>query len=713
MRIYKRRALPLAGGTIATIATTAMTLLAAQAQAQTPTPAGGIEDIVVTARRTNEQLQRTPVTITALTTESLRTRQIVDVTALQQTTPGLVVKQNHSGVGLSLRGQVQTSSDSSVDQSVGLYVDGVYVARQMAGRFDMLDIERIEVLHGPQGTLFGRNTTGGAISIITNKPSDLFEGSIVAGIGNFDRREVTGVVNVPVSEFLSARVAGRHVEHDGFGRNTFLNRDVGNDNYDQLRGSLAFQLGEGTSLLVQGELVDRRSNGPTINVVDFIPSLEPELPSGFYEARGEVPSVERIKLRSTSATLESELSDAATLRSITAYRQTKFYTLTDFDNTPIQQFDNISESDIRQFSQELQVFGKLESLDWIAGVFYFNEHGPENYYTNRIIDYISRIRQKSYAGYGQLTYHLTNALRVTGGLRYTKDQRHLVAGNTLLGGCFMDPAVLNDPSICRSSRDLSNNYLSYTASVDYQALPNLFLYARTGMGRKSGGFNKTGVSLSSFSPEKVTDYEVGFKADLLDRHLRVNGAAYISFYKNMQRPITSDTSGQPTFFTQSVGKARILGGEIEVTAIPVDNLELSGNIGVTQPKYLDFVDATGDRSDEPFTQVSKFTWTVGGTYKIPASFGIVSLHADYSYQSAKYFFPNPTTRQPAYGLLNGRIGFDLEGLPVEISVWGRNLTKKRYYTDVMDFRAAVGVSPAFPGEPRTYGMTVGYRFGSR
>ena len=182
----------------------------------------GLADIVVTARRTNENLQRTPIAVTAFTTEAIAQKQIADVSSLQTTTPGLVVTTNHSGIGISLRGQVQTSADSSVDQSVGLYVDGVYIARQMGGRFDLVDIERVEVLHGPQGTLFGRNTTGGAVNIITNKPTNQFEGSIMLGAGNYDRREATGVVNMPLADGVSARFVGRHMEHGGYGRNVFL-----------------------------------------------------------------------------------------------------------------------------------------------------------------------------------------------------------------------------------------------------------------------------------------------------------------------------------------------------------------------------------------------------------------------------------------------------------------------------------------------------------
>lgn len=677
------------------------------------TRSGGIEEIIVTARRQEESIQSTPVAVTAFTREAIKQKQIFDVPSIQQTTPGLVITTNHSGVGISLRGQVQTSADSSVDQSVGLYVDGVYVARQMGGRFDLIDIERVEVLHGPQGTLFGRNTTGGAVSITTNQPTDEFEGSAMLGAGNFDRLEGTAIVNVPLADGISARIVGRHMEHSGYGQNVFLKRDVGDDNYDHLRASLQLAPADNWSLLLSGEYIERDSNGPMVRPTTFAATVPSTAYSNlsYYDSASEQYTFEHIAMVNSSATLSVDIGDA-TFKSITAYRDLKVHTLSDFDTTPLPLFFNEANGRIRQFTQEAQLFGNTGALDWVFGGFYFVEKGPEKYdIFGGVLSYDSHIEHQSYAPYSQLTYHFNDQLRVTGGVRYTEDKRYLTASNTLGGGCFINPSELDDVAGCVAQKDVSDNYMSYSLSLDYQVSDALFVYARTGMAHKSGGFNKTNSGLEPFGPEKVTDYELGLKTDLFDQHLRVNLAVFTSTYEDMQRPSTSDATGVPIVLVQSVGEARISGAEIEFTAIALDGLELYANLGLLDPEYTDFADASGDRSDEPFTRVAKTTWSLGATYERPVAYGVYTAHADYGHQSSKYFFPSPLTKEPSYGVLNVRLSLELSEPRLELALWGRNLTETEYLVENLDFIAAAQVNPGFPGDPRSYGVSLTHYFG--
>jgi iron complex outermembrane receptor protein len=690
------------------------------AHAQTPAQADAaaestVQDIVVTARRTSEKLQTTPLAVTALTSDALARQQIVDVTAIQQAAPSLSMAQSHSGVAITLRGQVQSNSDGSVDQSVGLYVDGVYIARQIAAGFDLIDINQVEVLRGPQGTLFGRNTTGGAVSITTNKPTDEFEGLVRAGIGNYDSRELMGMLNVPiVDDAVSARVVYRHAENDGFGRNINLNRRVGDDNTDYVRGSLKIAPSDGWSLVIVGDYFDRDNNGPLEHLKAYNPALlgnqDAVLNSPFYTTSSDLESYARLKSWGTSATLEVPLGDI-TFKAITGYRGYKLDTLDDFDTTPIPFFTNNTIGKIKQFSQEAQLFGKTGDLGWIAGLFYFHEYGTERFNVfGGAVDYNGRIDHKSFAPFAQVNYDVTPDLRVTTGLRYTRDKRGVTTNNLAGGFCATNSALVTNAATCEAVREKSNDYFSYTLSADYRFTPSLFGYARTSMARKSGGFNKTTAELESFDPEKVTDYEIGLKADLLDRRLRINAAAFIAYYRNMQRPITSDATGTPVALTQSIGKSRVPGAELEVVAVPVTGLELSGAIGVIDPKYVDFTDATGDRTGEPFTQVSNLTWTIAGTYSLPVSYGKYSLHANYGYQSRKYFFPNDRSREPGYGLLNATISLTLDEPGLELTLWGRNLAGKKYNSYILDFFAAAGVTTGFPGQARTYGASATYRF---
>lgn len=678
-------------------------------------PADGVQDIVVTARRTSEKLQTTPLAVTALTSDALARKQIVDVTAIQQAAPSLSMAQSHSGVAITLRGQVQSNSDGSVDQSVGLYVDGVYIARQIAAGFDLVDINQVEVLRGPQGTLFGRNTTGGAVSITTNKPTDRLEGLVKAGIGNYNSRELMGLVNLPIAgDAAAARIVYRHAQNDGFGRNINLGRGVGDDNTDYVRGSLRIAPTAGWSLTVVGDYFNRDNNGPLEHLLAYNPALlgnqDAVVRSPFYTTSSDLLSYARLKSWGTSATLEVPLG-AVTFKTITGYRGYTLNTLDDFDTTPIPFFSNNTIGKIKQFSQEAQIFGKTGDLGWIAGLFYFHEYGSERFNVfGGAVDYNGRIDHKSFAPFAQLNYNATTDLRITAGLRYTRDKRAVTTHNLAGGFCATNPALVSDTSTCAASREKLTDYLSYTLSADYRLSASLFGYMRTSMAHKSGGFNKTTANLESFDPEKVTDYEIGLKADLLGRKLRLNAAAFIAYYSNMQRPITSDAAGTPVALTQSIGKSRIPGAELEIVAVPVSGLELSGTIGVIDPKYVDFSDATGDRTNEPFTQVSNLTWSIAGTYSIPVSYGKYSVHADYGHQSRKYFFPNERSREPGYGLLNATIGLTLDNPALELSVWGRNLTKKKYNSYILDFYAAAGVTTGFPGQARTFGTSATYRF---
>ena len=675
----------------------------------------GVETIVVTARRKAELLQETPLAVTALTSRGLEAAQITDVAAIQRAAPNLSIASSHSGVALTLRGQVQSNSDGSVDQSVGLYVDGIYIGRQMGANFDLVDIERVEVLRGPQGTLFGRNTTGGAVSITTNKPVDYLEGSFRIGAGNHASREALAILNVPlVEDTLAVRVVARHAQDDGYGRNVFLDRQVGDDNTEYVRGSVALTPAAGWSLTLTGDYFDRDNNGPLEHLLDYNPAVygdqDAVVNAGFYTTSADLESYARLKSWSTGATLEIPLGDVE-LKSITGYRGYKVETLDDFDTTPLPGFTNNTIGNIKQFSEELQLTGSTGRLDWIVGGFYFHEYGQEEFKVfGGFVDYLGHIDHKSTAVFAQVNYDLTDRIRLTGGLRYTDDERELSAFNTIGGACASNPALIVDPVTCRADRSKSNSYLSYTASADFQVSPTVLLYARTSMARKSGGINKTTVDLEGFDPEKITDYEVGVKADLLDGRLRVNAAAFLANYRNMQRPITSDRAGTPVALTQSIGRSLIPGGELEVTAVPIRGLELTGAVGIIDPEYVEFEDATGDRTDEPFTQVAELTWSLGGTWTVPAGPGDLALHADYSYQSRKYFFPVESARQAGYGILNARASYTLENPEIEIAVWAQNLAEKQYSSYILDFYNAAGVVVAYPGPDRRYGVSATLSF---
>jgi iron complex outermembrane recepter protein len=686
----------------------------AAAASDASTPSGGIEDVVVTARRTSESLQTTPISITAISQEALEQQQIVNPIDLQRITPNLVITADPSGTGFSLRGQVNSSANATTDQSVGYYVDGVYVARQMGGRFDLVDIERVEVLHGPQGTLFGRNTTGGAVSLITNQPTDEFEGSLLVGGGNYELFETSGVINVPLSEGIAVRVAARHADHSGYGENVFLDRDIGDANNDYIRGSIKIAPADNWRLTLSGDYGDQQSNGRISRLVHYQPALNlgQYLDRDYYDTSADVREFETVRMANGTATLEVDIG-GLTLKSITGYRQLDSKLHSDQDTTPEPIFDFLTLTDIHQVSEELQLLGKTGPLDWIFGLFYFNEDGKEHFgVLQGLLDYNKHIDHRSWAPFAQANYQLTDALRATVGLRYTEDTRKLRTDNRFSTlGCLTDTDLLESPPSCVVHRDITQNYVSYTAGLDYQWTDNIFVYFRTGKANKSGGFNDTTARLEPYEPEEVTDYEIGAKQDFFERRLRVNVAAFMTYYKNMQRPFTESTTGRPTTFVQAIGKAELPGLELEIVAVPIDQLEVTASLGLLDPKYTEFEDSTGDRSDEPFTRVSEVSWNVGATYKAILPSGTLSLHADYGHQSSKNFFPSDFTHEPGYGLVNARATFELDKPNLEFALWGRNLTDEKYNVAKVDFFNGGGVVPEYPGDPRTYGASLNYKFG--
>ena len=722
---------------------------------------GRIEDIVVTARRTEENLQTTPVAVSATTGEALKRAQVNDVVALQSMAPSLSIAPGvaqPAAANIGIRGQISTDALIAVDNAVGLYFDGVYIARSSGSLMNLVDVSRIEVLRGPQGTLFGRNTTGGAINIISNQPTGELEGSVKLRYGNYDTAEATVVVNVPmVNDELALRMVYQHSQRNGFGRNTLLNEDLNDENTDFARATLRVAPdGAIWSLSIAGDITDRTSNGSFWRLISFSPAGSANrLPSAcatpptaalcpysipgdglsnyvnapYWQNRGDREGDASFRTYGISATADVDL-DFGSLRSISAYRNLKTRTTTDLDGTPYSMVGPLTIVHQNQFSQEFQLFGKAmqDRLNWIVGLYHFKEEGLDSATTRSLVPLTTatvategQVMNKSQSAYGQLTFGLTDTLRITGGTRYTEDARQLIALNrsTALNGvmtCQLPSTILDQPGTCRGTQRRKFSYWSYLASLDWQASQNLFFYAKTSRAYRAGGFNTRTVLpgfSSSFSPERVTDYEIGTKLDLLDRRLRLNLAAYRTNYTNIQRSIAGVSStGTLTSLIQNAASAKIQGAEVEVIARPSSGLTLTGSYGYTDPQYKRFVDGLGrDLSSQPFILVPKHTLSVGADQLIETAAGELRLHGDYSYRSRAYFGSYRGASQKGYGLFNAQIGLKLERPAMEVTLYGRNLFNRRYYARILGLEdSSFGTTSGAPGDPRTYGISVSHSF---
>ena len=788
-------------------------VISSAAQAQTA-PAeeetadqGGIAEIVVTARKTSENIQSVPVAVTALSADDLESKQVLEVTDLARTAPSLTVSTGGTGpasiIYLAIRGQAQNSPNSLSDSSVGIYMDGVYVARPIVGNLGFLDMASAEVLRGPQGTLFGRNTTGGALNLTSNRPSDEYEGMLKVGFGNYNYRSIEGMVNAPVSEAVGLRIAGRYGTRDGYFRNNQIGYPQGSIDKDfVLRGTLVIAPVESNlKLTIIGDFVRYADDGNATAVAainpgvltlpaygafinsEFARFVTPAQLPAFTAAnskwtdtfsRPQTGDSQIDKLQNNnevdaiSGTIEWDLG-GVNIKSITAYRKSFTDDSLDLHGFPttVNPFSPfipnatsafISTYNNEQFSEELQLSGSSGALDWQTGVYYFKETGDEQsrafilggvQSARTLSEYSSR----SVGAFAQVNYNVTDAFRLTGGLRYTWDKRTIDRQSTAnwrlpdnLEVCTVGPntGLTAAAAPCTDPRSASFKYPAWTLGADYRVSDQLFLYAKTSGASMSGGFNSRFVPApftQQFEPEKVRDAEVGFKGDFLDRRLRTNMAFFYAKQSNVQRIVNALVGTTLTQFVTNTGKVNAKGFEFEGTALPWDGMELTGSLSYLDAKYVRgsrtenqgtaLAPILVDRSGEPVTQAPKWTWNIGATQTFPTSFGEVSFHADYAYIADRAMdaatartlaqggtqaninnvaIGNAASIIKGYGLLNGRIAINFDDPDIELAFWGRNLTNQAWFTNVFNNYTGLGATVQYQGAPRTYGATATIKF---
>ncbi|MET0362619.1 MAG: TonB-dependent receptor [Sphingobium sp.] len=789
------------------IAISAATMAATPAMAQSRQNGEtvGLDDIVVTARRVAEKLQDVPVAVTAFTGAQLQAQGARTALDIQALTPNLKMREgggNPSALVISVRGQVQNDILSTLDPSVGTYVDEVYFARPIGLNGGLLDIERVEVLKGPQGTLFGRNTTGGALNITTGRPNmtDL-GGSIRVNVGNFRQTDVEGMLNLPiVQDKLALRLAGQRLYSAGYATDLVSGEKLAEtDNYT-IRAKLRWTPTETIDITVSGEHFELDQKGPVqkpiyVSPTTTIPSGGPNpitvpatpeilaaLASGgcfdtallagraptfpcaggttytpgartFASYIGGDPyqtsygSVPRVKAETTTASINAAITvGSATIKYIGAYREISNSNPIDLDGTPFTILQTRTFQASHSWSHELQISGTTfnDALNYTAGVYRFTEKGNDGSDTLALpllnpanpANTLGFIDNKALAFYGQMTYNLTDALSLTGGLRWSQDKKQLDSRSAIAGNCVVPTQLRNNPSVaCSAIFNRTDEAVSYTASVNYKITPDILVYAKTSKGYRGGGFNLRGtspLSFTPFDPESVTDYELGLKSEFLDRRVRFNLALFTSDYKGIQKStIVPNGTGGTATIVANAASGRVKGLEAELTLAPVTGLRLSGAFGLTDAKYKSFPatcvfpggSAAGvpcNRAGEPYEQVPEATWSLSGDYTHAVGSGDLTLHTDYTHTSSiatqgitytQTPALAPLVTQPGYGLLNARISYAFADSGLSVAVWGRNLTKELYYVGFLDFvNSGLGYIQGQPGVPRQYGIEASYRF---
>lgn len=746
----------LTGGSASAILALCAQPVLAQSEATTSPAISDIDSdgIVVTARKIEENIQTVPVAVTAFSGASLAQHSIRSLDDIAQQAPNLYIQRvgiEPQALVIAIRGQYQNDIPLTADPSVGIYIDGLYHPRTLGLAGALVDIQRVEILRGPQGTLFGRNTTGGAFNVLTADPTQKLEGSISATVGNYDLREIVGVLNIPINDALAARFVAQRGKRDGYAHDA-AGRDLNKDDSTYMRGKILFTPTDSLEVKLFGSYSVNHAGGGIIHLAGIVPGsgivaqtatqiglsmddaydyLAGFANRGIYDTQGTTKSKSDFKGYDGGLDIKLDLNDDISLRSITGYQHIDRDNVIDSDGTPVNVINARFQTRAHYFSQEFQLLGGGDHLNWVVGAYYGRERGIERINIDALPllnpenpAFIGAdVLNKNYAAFAQVNWEFADDWRVTGGLRYSRDERTIQVNN----GNVVTPCVIPAPGVpatppgaSQCPRTFAKKFgdPSWLISLDHQFNDQIFGYAKVSRGFRSGGLNFRGgnsaESFESFEPETVTEYEVGVKTTFLDRRVNLNLSAYYSDYKNIQRTVSiGTTSGTPTSLVANAASARVQGFEAELNGRITDRFSINATVGYTDAKYKEFIDISGDRSDERFG-VPKWLTSISGRYVQPTAFGNVTGQLDYAYQSTVVLEPSSldldAVTQRHYGLLNGRITANVDALGLEIAMFGRNLLNKHYKASAVTNEAAVGFSFVTAGVPRTYGVQVTKRF---
>lgn len=688
-----------------------------------------LKQVIVTAEEKRSQdIQRVPISITAFAADTLRRRQITNLSQIANYTPNLQWVAGASAMANTasflIRGIGQNDFITTTEPGVGVYLDGVYIARVTGAAIDMADVKRIEVLRGPQGTLFGRNTIGGAVDIITARPTDRFSGraSITGGNQNtFDGNFMLNGAIIPGK--LDARASFYSHSTSGWGTDIWpgaTQRHLGADHTSAASAQVLFTPNRRLSWLASFDYTQSTGTSVPIGLVAFTPSptsiaynRTAAVPVGpQYITRDpnhiqtDTPPQTRMDVRGVSLT-GTWKGSAVSFKSITAYRAQNGVANGDYDGTPAPYLQQVVNLGQWQFSQEFRAYGNAlnHDLKWLTGLYYFQETGRFDSHiqlTGLPIFIPTNNKTHSYAVYGQATYDVTDRLSVTAGARWTRTAKDIRV-MTDFNGIILIP---------ESRRSASWSNFSPMGSLQYQLTSNLMAYASVTRGFRSGGFNGrpfSAIDLTSFLPETVTSYEAGAKSQWFRNRLRVNVDGFYEKYRNIQETATThDAQGHFIDITGNAARADIHGLELAVQALPLVGLHVYGSLGLTYNSVKPNPNFFFNSKSLPDT--SKVNYSVGGDYTVPfGKEGTVTIGADYDYRSG--FYPQFNETAPSYihgyGLLNARLQFAVGNWSLRF--YGKNLTNKIYAT----FGETAGSGDTtidFFGPTRQWGATMTYRF---
>jgi iron complex outermembrane receptor protein len=669
--------------------------------AQTDESGATLEEIVVTAQKRAENLQSVPVAVSAASGAELQRQGVIDVMALQNIAPGVQVSTGALGQQISIRGITSTNSTEVGDPAVAFHADGVYLGRPRSSSGTFYDIERIEVLRGPQGTLYGRNATAGSVNLITNKPKDVFEAAVGAETGNYDLISTTGMLNVPITSQLAFRTAFQTYKHSGYTDNAPA-KDANDDDSRAARAHLLWTPAESISVLLSGDYFDNSRVGgqarplPITGDADTFP---------INNAAGNPHNKQ--KQHGGSLTFNWNVGPGA-LTYIGGYRDDELASSGPSSTSPVPVAVTLQQN---QQSHELRYAGETEALKWLGGAYYYDENqsvdvaipsGPI------LLGFIQRpVRAESFALFTQETYSITPQLRLTGGLRYSEDKK------SRLGGVFVNGALVS-PNIADDEWSATN----YRVALDWDVTDSSLLYGSVTTGYKAGGY-MDGVPPNDYGPEHLTAFEVGSKNRFADDRVQLNLSGFYYNYRDYQVTylglLFPNSPSSPIISrTTNAKKAVSFGSEAELRFVITPRDRLNASASWLHARYKDLrlqsvdlfgnVDYTGNNMvgapDYTATLGYEHTWSFAGAGSLTAR-----GQAQYTGEQDLDYRNFPLTHQGGYTTANANLVYTSADERWSFELWGRNLTDKTYLvsagpnTNPPNRNTGTGVLSV----PRTYG----------
>jgi iron complex outermembrane recepter protein len=741
--------------------------------AAVPPERSELQEIIVTARRKEERQQNVPLAITTLSGEFLKENAIVGLHDLNGKVPGLNIENFNSPAytNVGIRGQRNNNIAPGQDAAVGYYISEVSYAYPVGINEQLFDLQALEVVKGPQGTLFGRNTTGGAILISPAKPVKDFEGSVAVGVTSFHHGTgyyTTGIANLPVNDALQFRAAVNVIDHDGYVKNLITAPQLAAFPIQPFVGTSSANLNNESSkswrlsaLLtptaqIESYFLAQGSHHQDHGVAYSLTAVDPkgfmdfalggqgsatylrrqsEQSNDFWTTESGLNAYNRLDNTAFSNTSKWTISDSLLAKNVIGYRHFKLDQAVPLDGVPFQILDSYLGDRGHELSEELQLQGSAGQglFDWVAGYYYSNQHldhpretvalpqfgGPVSHATE-ITD------NSSYAEYGQATVKIAPiaGLSLTGGIRNTRDVRKMTSQS------WNDPAetscAISGVVGCELAGNITYSVVTYNVSLNYQLDADTLIYLTRRKGYRAGGWNYVGsdpISFGPFKPEYVNDWEAGLKRDwhFGESALRSNLAVYRSSLSNAQK-LLSPVSNPNDFEVINAASATIKGGELELTFVPVKGLEFGGYLSLIDAKFQRFVFGGNDFTNNSFAQTPKTQYSLRAKYDLPlvATAGIVALQADYTHQSHIFYTdtaegpawgPARSQGQDAYGILNLRVDWNsILQSKFDAAFYVKNATQTQYNSFGVMLYTSLGYNIATIGAPRIFGLEGTFHF---